>query len=156
MERNNLTFFSRHPSRSEYYSDENEEEDEDETLERERLEALENRKKMLAKEAERLRTTATAKSNDKPLSEEEMFKKEAEAKLGEMEENFNEEAPLETRFYAWHDKYRPRKPRFFNRIRTGYEWNKYNQTHYDRILLLLFLRICIEPLEYLYMYTQYP
>ena len=23
------------------------------------------------------------------------------------------------------------KPRFFNRVHTGYEWNKYNQTHYD-------------------------
>merc|ERR1712113_1095596 len=28
-------------------------------------------------------------------------------------------------------KYRPRKPRFFNRVKTGFEWNKYNQTHYD-------------------------
>jgi len=35
------------------------------------------------------------------------------------------------RAYSWHDKYRPRKPRYFNRIHTGYEWNKYNQTHYD-------------------------
>jgi hypothetical protein len=25
-----------------------------------------------------------------------------------------------------------RKPRFFNRVKTGYEWSKYNQTHYDR------------------------
>ncbi|ORY26120.1 hypothetical protein LY90DRAFT_427243 [Neocallimastix californiae] len=33
--------------------------------------------------------------------------------------------------YLWQDKYRPRKPRFFNRVHTGYEWNKYNQTHYD-------------------------
>jgi hypothetical protein len=24
-----------------------------------------------------------------------------------------------------------RKPRYFNRVRCGYEWNKYNQTHYD-------------------------
>lgn len=31
----------------------------------------------------------------------------------------------------WQDKYRPRKPRYFNRVHTGYEWNKYNQTHYD-------------------------
>ena len=29
--------------------------------------------------------------------------------------------------YSWSDKYRPRKPRFFNRVKTGYEWNKYNQ-----------------------------
>lgn len=33
--------------------------------------------------------------------------------------------------YHWQDKYRPRKPRFYNRVLTGYEWNKYNQTHYD-------------------------
>merc|ERR1712226_487757 len=32
--------------------------------------------------------------------------------------------------YLWADKYRPRKPRYFNRVHTGYEWNKYNQTHY--------------------------
>ena len=30
------------------------------------------------------------------------------------------------------DKYRPRKPRFFNRVKTGYDWNKYNKSHYDR------------------------
>jgi Cactus-binding C-terminus of cactin protein len=33
--------------------------------------------------------------------------------------------------YWWNDKYRPRKPRYFNRVKTGYDWNKYNQTHYD-------------------------
>eukprot|EP00644_Phytophthora_capsici_P017751 jgi/Phyca11/511302/fgenesh2_kg.PHYCAscaffold_80_\ len=31
----------------------------------------------------------------------------------------------------WSEKYQPRKPRYFNRVRTGYDWNKYNQTHYD-------------------------
>ncbi|XP_075241085.1 splicing factor Cactin-like [Convolutriloba macropyga] len=40
------------------------------------------------------------------------------------EQNLNQE-------YLWADKYRPRKPRYFNRVHTGYEWNKYNQTHYD-------------------------
>uniref|UniRef100_A0A7S3L1D2 Splicing factor Cactin n=1 Tax=Amphora coffeiformis TaxID=265554 RepID=A0A7S3L1D2_9STRA len=34
--------------------------------------------------------------------------------------------------YAWADKYRPRKPRYFNRVKTGYDWNKYNKTHYDK------------------------
>merc|ERR1711988_452453 len=34
--------------------------------------------------------------------------------------------------YDWEDKYKPRKPRFFNRVKCGFEWNKYNQTHYDR------------------------
>lgn len=33
--------------------------------------------------------------------------------------------------YWWHEKYRPRRPKYFNRVHTGYEWNKYNQTHYD-------------------------
>lgn len=31
----------------------------------------------------------------------------------------------------WSEKYQPRKPRYFNRVKTGYDWNKYNQTHYD-------------------------
>lgn len=38
---------------------------------------------------------------------------------------------MRTQVYWWHDKYRPRKPKYFNRVHTGYEWNKYNQTHYD-------------------------
>jgi len=29
------------------------------------------------------------------------------------------------------DRYKPRKPRFFNRVKTGYDWNRYNQSHYD-------------------------
>lgn len=33
--------------------------------------------------------------------------------------------------YWWHDKYRPRKPKYFNRVHTGFEWNSYNKTHYD-------------------------
>ncbi|KAJ3332636.1 hypothetical protein HDU76_013591 [Blyttiomyces sp. JEL0837] len=50
----------------------------------------------------------------------------------EQEEEFNEEAVIATKTsYLWQDKYRPRKPRYFNRVHTGYEWNKYNQTHYD-------------------------
>lgn len=36
------------------------------------------------------------------------------------------------RFYHWQDKYRPRKPRYINKVRTGWDWNKYNQTHYDK------------------------
>ena len=47
------------------------------------------------------------------------------------EQTFNVPVPLGPKKYLWQDKYRPRKPRFFNRVHTGYEWNKYNQTHYD-------------------------
>jgi hypothetical protein len=33
--------------------------------------------------------------------------------------------------YSFSDKYRPRKPRYFNRVKTGWDRNKYNLTHYD-------------------------
>lgn len=38
---------------------------------------------------------------------------------------------VEEQSFLWSDKYRPRKPRFLNRVNTGFDWNKYNQTHYD-------------------------
>jgi len=38
---------------------------------------------------------------------------------------------LQSKVFWWHEKYKPRKPKYFNRVHTGYEWNKYNQTHYD-------------------------
>ncbi|XP_013162478.1 PREDICTED: cactin [Papilio xuthus] len=44
---------------------------------------------------------------------------------------FAAEAALPEAPCLWADKYRPRKPRYFNRVHTGFEWNKYNQTHYD-------------------------
>ena len=31
--------------------------------------------------------------------------------------------------YSWQDRYRPRKPRYFNRVKTAYDWNKCNKTH---------------------------
>ncbi|KAK1381277.1 Cactin [Heracleum sosnowskyi] len=43
----------------------------------------------------------------------------------------NDEVNVDSQVYWWHDKYRPRKPKYFNRVHTGYEWNKYNQSHYD-------------------------
>merc|ERR1712210_11679 len=57
---------------------------------------------------------------------------EAEARkgMGQDEAQFAVESALE-QTYEWSDKYRPRKPRYFNRVHTGFEWNKYNQTHYD-------------------------
>jgi hypothetical protein len=56
--------------------------------------------------------------------------------FGDVEEDLGVAQEVEiqamTKKYSWHDKYRPRKPRYFNRVKTGYDWNKYNQTHYDR------------------------
>jgi hypothetical protein len=59
---------------------------------------------------------------------------EADREMGASEEQMQQtdEVSLPVRQYAWQDKYRPRKPRYFNRVRTGFSWNRYNQTHYDR------------------------
>ncbi|KAH3732839.1 Cactin protein [Pelomyxa schiedti] len=81
-------------------------------------------------------TTTTTSSagrliTDRLLTEEEMFAEEASRTMEENEENFTATVDLSSQVYWWHDKFRPRKPRFFNRVHTGYEWNKYNQSHYD-------------------------
>eukprot|EP00043_Microstomoeca_roanoka_P006294 m.61715 g.61715 ORF g.61715 m.61715 type:complete len:801 (-) comp13355_c0_seq1:413-2815(-) len=68
--------------------------------------------------------------------EREFFAKAAaaqEAEDDEEEETFTDELQLEAGGdYLWKDKYRPRKPRYFNRVFTGYDWNEYNRTHYDK------------------------
>lgn len=53
--------------------------------------------------------------------------------IGNLEEELGltNEVDLASNVYTWQEKYRPRKPRYFNRVKTGYDWNKYNQTHYD-------------------------
>ena len=56
---------------------------------------------------------------------------EASRGLGSGEARFSYEVPLEGRVAWWHDKYKPRKPKYYNRVHTGYDWNKYNKTHYD-------------------------
>ncbi|KAI0216594.1 Cactin, partial [Lamellibrachia satsuma] len=57
--------------------------------------------------------------------------KKARDGMTDDEAQFSVELPLQKQVLLWSDKYRPRKPRFFNRVHTGFEWNKYNQTHYD-------------------------
>lgn len=65
-----------------------------------------------------------------------LFAEEAAKGIDVEEETFNGPAneaaiAVSNQTYDWEDKYRPRKPRYFNRVHTGFEWNKYNQTHYD-------------------------
>jgi hypothetical protein len=68
------------------------------------------------------------------MASEALFRAEAERELDEEEELFNVEEDIQhPTSYNWEDKYRPRKPRYFNRVHTGYEWNKYNQTHYEYV-----------------------
>ncbi|OWF46150.1 cactin-like [Mizuhopecten yessoensis] len=59
------------------------------------------------------------------------FEKKAREGMNDEEATFSVEVALDQQAFLWSDKYRPRKPRFFNRVHTGFEWNKYNQTHYD-------------------------
>ncbi|KAM6465820.1 splicing factor Cactin [Liasis olivaceus] len=70
-------------------------------------------------------------TGDASESAEDIFFRRAKEGMGADEAQFSVEMPLTGKAYLWADKYRPRKPRFFNRVHTGFEWNKYNQTHYD-------------------------
>ncbi len=63
-----------------------------------------------------------------------LWEAEKTRNVGKDELPFNAEAEDIEKKTAWLQNFpqiRPRKPRFFNRVRMNYEWNKYNQTHYD-------------------------
>lgn len=61
-----------------------------------------------------------------------LYEREVARGVQENEEIFaGEEEVSSVSKPQWANKYRPRKPRYFNRVQMGYEWNKYNQTHYD-------------------------
>lgn len=61
-----------------------------------------------------------------------LYEREVARGISENEEIFTaEEAVPSATKPKWADKYRPRKPQYFNRVQMGFEWNKYNQTHYD-------------------------
>lgn len=61
-----------------------------------------------------------------------LYEKEVARGISENEEIFAGEESIDTASKPqWANKHRPRKPRYFNRVQMGYEWNKYNQTHYD-------------------------
>lgn len=61
-----------------------------------------------------------------------LYERELAKGVSENEEIFTGEESVSTGSQPqWASKYRPRKPRYFNRVQMGYEWNKYNQTHYD-------------------------
>ncbi|KAL7750829.1 hypothetical protein RI367_003786 [Sorochytrium milnesiophthora] len=66
-----------------------------------------------------------------PATDDSLLRAEQRRGFDEDEEAFTGEAVLSNSAYSWSSKYRPRKPKYFNRVHAGYEWNKYNQTHYD-------------------------
>ncbi|KFK36558.1 hypothetical protein AALP_AA4G139000 [Arabis alpina] len=96
-------------------------EDDRKLLETERMVVLERQKKRL-KEAIMVSKQRHVENN---------LELKAMKAMGAMEEGdavfgSNAEVNLNS------EVYRPRKPKYFNRVHTGYEWNKYNQTHYDQ------------------------
>lgn len=94
-----------------------------ETEDEARLEALRSRVLGRVNEEE---------EGDKLMNAHEMrLRKEAQKGMDSDEVQFSVETAVDQQVYLWSDKYRPRKPRYFNRVHTGFEWNKYNQTHYD-------------------------
>lgn len=75
---------------------------------------------------------STAVNEDFSQATKALYEREVARGVDEDEEIFTgEETVAGTAKPQWADKYRPRKPRYFNRVQMGYEWNKYNQTHYD-------------------------
>ncbi|GLT93476.1 hypothetical protein SLE2022_112680 [Rubroshorea leprosula] len=111
------------------HGDENEE-----AIDPEEDRAILERKRMAVFEEQQRRMKEAMAS--KPTPSEDNFELKAMKAMGAMEEGdavfgSGAEVNLDSQVYWWHDKYRPRKPKYFNRVHTGYEWNKYNQTHYD-------------------------
>ncbi|KAK7267846.1 hypothetical protein RIF29_20525 [Crotalaria pallida] len=91
-----------------------------------------NRMAVLEEQQRRIKEAMASK----PAAPEDNFEMKAMKAMGAMEDGdavfgSGAEVNLDSQVYWWHDKYRPRKPKYFNRVHTGYEWNKYNQTHYD-------------------------
>lgn len=102
----------------------------DPELDKQRLE--EERQRIMEREAKKLQESSLALTSPAvKLSDAELYQIESERSMDENEETFSTEVALEGKKYWWQDKYRPRKPRYYNRVHTGYEWNKYNQSHYD-------------------------
>ena len=90
------------------------------------------------RQLEALRARVKARAMDKggdesggAAGDEHLVSAESRKGFEQGEARFSFEIPLEQKVAWWHDKYRPRKPKYFNRVHTGYEWNKYNQTDYD-------------------------
>jgi len=79
----------------------------------------------------RLQGRSIAGNETEPSLEERTMAGEASKGMSADEAIFSVESTIDKPVYLWSDKYRPRKPRYFNRVHTGFEWNKYNQTHYD-------------------------
>jgi hypothetical protein len=94
------------------------------------LERLEQRKEELARKQREGEAEPPTEDDVQPSS----IPKNVDPDFGNREDEIGESDEVQldsTKQYSWQDRYAPRKPRYFNRVKTGYDWNKYNQTHYD-------------------------
>jgi hypothetical protein len=111
-----------------------------------KMELSELHNKMLVRQIERLEEkkaeldaakesgdTAEGDEDEKTGEETSMVPKGVDPDMGDLEEELGltDEINLNNANYSWQDKFRPRKPRYFHRVKSGYDWNAYNKTHYD-------------------------
>ena len=98
------------------------------------LEQLESRKEALSIQQKQASSLENDSVQVTEQSSKSMIPDNVDENFGNLEEELglsDEVALVNGQTYSWQDRYAPRKPRYFNRIRTGFDWNKYNQTHYD-------------------------
>ncbi|KAK9367324.1 cactus-binding C-terminus of cactin protein-domain-containing protein [Lipomyces kononenkoae] len=60
---------------------------------------------------------------------EKLFEKDVASGINDNEEVFNDEEDLTA---GDQNKGKLKKPKYFNRVQMGFDWNKYNQTHYNQ------------------------
>jgi hypothetical protein len=94
------------------------------------LEKLEKRKVEMEAADARGETSETADNGD---AETVILPKNVTPGFGDLEEELGlqDEIDMGGATYGWQDKWLPRKPRYFHRVKSGYDWNGYNRTHYD-------------------------
>merc|ERR1719464_498591 len=100
------------------------------------LEQLESRKETLSKQQKQAISSENGRNREDELNNDQTHPITVPANVDQNFGNLEEELGLSDEIalgngYSWQDRYVPRKPRYFNRIRSGFDWNRYNQTHYD-------------------------
>jgi len=97
----------------------------------------------LHEEAKRLKKLSNnLRDEDVIPTEDELYRQESEKLMEDNEETFNTEVPItveleeklggvKTQGIFAPNPLKVKRTRYFNRVVTGYEWNRYNQAHYD-------------------------
>lgn len=101
------------------------------TLARNRLTLLNN---LLREEKQSIVAGEKESGREERPNDEALMKGERAKGLGQNEELFSDEIRVDGKSGAADErssKPNSRKPKYHNRVYTGYEWNKYNRTHYD-------------------------